>query len=63
MTFNIATDFDSQKRDELFTTVDLGDDALREIVTGVFQKLEYAQRANLLRKLAKDNKLTVVAAA
>ena len=60
MTFNIATGFDSQQREELFTTVDLGDEALREIVTDVFRKLDYIQRENLLRKLAKDKKLTVV---
>ncbi len=61
MKFKIATGFDTTKHDEVFTTADFGDEALREIVTGVLNRLDYAQREALLSRLEKDKKLTVVA--
>lgn len=61
MKFKIATGFDTEIRDEVFTTVGLGDEALRELVTGVLNRLDYAQRESLLERFEKDKKLTVVA--
>lgn len=61
MKFKIATGFDTTKHDEVFTTADFSDEALREIVTGVLNRLDYVQRENLLNRLEKEKKLTVVA--
>lgn len=61
MKFKIATGFDTTKHDEVFTTADFGDEALREIVTGVLNRLDYAQREAFLARLEKEKKLTVVA--
>ena len=59
MKFTIATGFDKTKQDEVFTTVQFGEPALREIVSGVLNRMEYAQREKLLRKFAAEGKLTV----
>lgn len=60
MRFKIATGFDTRQHDEIFTTAEFSDEALREIVMGVLHKLEYAQRESLLRRLGKEGKLTIV---
>lgn len=62
MKFQIATGFDTTNHDEVCTTVDFSDEALREIVTGVLNQLDYAQRTALLARLKKEKKLTVVTA-
>ena len=62
MKFQIATGFDTTNHDEVRTTVDFSDEALREIVTGVLNQLDYAQRTALLARLKKEKKLTVVTA-
>lgn len=62
MKFKIATGFDTTKHDEVFTTADFGEDALREIVTGVLNRLDYAQREALLVKFEKEGKVSVDAA-
>ena len=60
MKFTIATGFDRTTQDEVFTTVDINEEGLREILTPVFQRLDYARAKKLLADMAKAGKLVVV---
>lgn len=60
MKFKIATGFDTQTRDEEFTTVEISEAALHQVVTDVVNKMNYDQRTAWLIKLKKEGTATVV---
>jgi hypothetical protein len=60
MKFKFATGFDREKQDEEFTTVELSDKALQDIVVNLVNRMEYAQRNVWLGKLVKAGEAEVV---
>jgi len=54
MTLTIATDFDRDKRDEVFTTFGLTDSLVQELLVELFQKMDYEQRSAWLQKHASQ---------